>query len=177
MKAVLVAYSSWTGATREIAETIASELGVSGARVELCRASKVKTLGSYGAVALLIPIHVGMIPGEIKRFVHRYRAELAKMPVAFGVVCLAVTEDNEENRDAVSGYIAKVRALAPEIEPALDIGVLGGAVRMNTPEFKRLFPLLKTPLKALAEKPDKRDWDAIRAWARTVKAEICLPEA
>ena len=54
----------------------------------------------------------------------------------------------------------------------MDVGLLGGAVLADTPEFKRLFPLLKIPVKAMAEQPDGRAWEAVRVWAKGLKSKL-----
>jgi len=87
-------------------------------------------------------------------------------------VCLAVTDATEESRTAMDGYIHKMRQIAPEISPLVDVRLFGGAVLLDTPEFKHLFPLLKAPVKALAAKPDHRDWDAIRGWTKLLEPKL-----
>jgi hypothetical protein len=60
----------------------------------------------------------------------------------------------------------------------VDEALFAGAVLGDTPEFKRLFPLLKIPVKAMAEStPDHRDWEAIRAWAVALRPRLLAAEA
>ena len=96
---------------------------------------------------------------------------LARVPVAHFCVCLAAAEDTEENRTATAGYLEKLRQAAPEVEP-VDVGLFAGAVLNDTEEFKRLFPLLRIPVMAMAEEPDHRDWEAIRAWAEGLRPKL-----
>jgi hypothetical protein len=52
----------------------------------------------------------------------------------------------------------------------VDIGLFAGAVLNDTQEFKRLFPF-KFVAGAMAQnQQDHRDWEAIRAWAKGVRA-------
>jgi menaquinone-dependent protoporphyrinogen oxidase len=172
MYSILIVYATWTGATRTIAEAIAAELQGPETRADVIRASRVKDLTPYQAIVVMAPIHMGQLPGEIKRFIGSRRGILAKLPLAYGIVCLAVTDDTEENRAAASGYADKMRAIAPELQPATEVKLFGGAVLSDTPEYKRIFPLFRGPVKALAEKPDHRDWEEIRSWAKLILPKL-----
>jgi menaquinone-dependent protoporphyrinogen IX oxidase len=122
-------------------------------------------------------VHMGMLTREATRFLRRHRKALAQVPVAYFLVCLAAAEDTAENRQSVEGYVTKLRETAPEVEP-VDVKVFAGAVLADTEEFKRLFPLLKVPVTAMAEStPDHRDWEAIRAWADALYGKLGARDA
>lgn len=168
---VLVTYSTWGGATHSIAEAIAEALRTSGRKVDVIEASEVRDLTAYRAVVIGAGVHAGYLHGDMAKFLKRHRLMLSQMPVAYFVVCMTMREDTPSNRQQAEAYLDRVRRQVPEIKP-IAVGLFAGAVLTSGPDFERLpFPL-KWVYRALAPLGDARNWEAIRAWAQHLDAQL-----
>ncbi len=163
---VLVVYATWTGVTREVAEAVAKRLEADGASVTVAEASKVKDVAPYDAVVVGHSVHAGKLAGHSVRFGKRFADALAQRPVAWFLMSLTMAEDTPENRAKAMEYLNTARAASPQVEPVA-VGLFGGAVRLDSEEYRKLFPLFKGIAKKVAESApvDKLDWAEIDAWA------------
>lgn len=165
---ILIAYASWTGATHEVADAIAAEYAHRGLVADVRPAGEVKDLAGYDAVILGTGVHAGNLPGPILRFAQENAAALSNMPTAIFLLCLTMAEDTPENRATALGYLAPLRAKAPQMTP-VDIGLFGGAVLTEGKDFNRQDPIRKMMERNMAKTaPDARNWDSIGAWAGRV---------
>jgi menaquinone-dependent protoporphyrinogen oxidase len=82
-KRVLVAHGSNNGATEGIAETVARVLRQEGLLAEARPARAVTSLNPYDAVVVGGALYTGRWHRDTRRFVRRYREDLAVRPVWF----------------------------------------------------------------------------------------------
>jgi menaquinone-dependent protoporphyrinogen oxidase len=168
----LVAYGSWAGSTAEVAEAIAGELRTGGASVDVRPAREVTDLGPYAAVVLGGAVRAGRLHADVARFVARHQAALVGMPVAYFVACLTMKGGTPESRAASDKFLDGLRGRFPDVKPVA-VGLFGGALRCDADSLSKLplgQRLVLTAMKKMAG--DYRDWDAIRQWAREVRAKI-----
>jgi len=161
-RSVLVAYATKEGSTREVAEAIAGTLRAEGLEVELHAAGEVGDVGGYDGVVLGGALYMARWHPDARRFLRRHRKALAALPVAvFGMGPLTLAE-----RDVAGSRRQLERALAktPEVHP-VSVAIFGAVVD----PAKLHFPFSHMPA------TDARDWDAIRAWAEEVAAELGAP--
>ena len=156
---VLVAYATKHGTTEEVAETVAEELRGLGLEVELAELRKVRDLDGYRAVVIGAPLYMGRWHADARKFLKRHRKALEELPVA--VFALGPLKNTEEQVAGSRKQLDKALALAPELRPAT-VEVFVGAVDPSK---------LRFPFNKMAAE-DNRDWDTIRAWARSLPGEL-----
>jgi len=162
-RAVLVAFATMYGSTKEVAEAIASALRNAGVDVDVKPARDVKRLDGYGAVVLGAPLIVGKLQKDARGFLSRHEKALKELPVAlFALGPCKEPRDEDEWRDC-RGQLDKVLAELGWLKPVA-AELFGG----------RFDPaLLKFPFNKMAgSQPasDARDWSAIEAWAAGLPA-------
>jgi len=171
MSKILVAYASFAGATREVAEAVARELENGGAAVEVRPAREVTDLSDYRAVVVGSAIRVAKLHPHAISFIKRHAIALSQRPVAYFIVCLTLQDETEENRQTVAGYLDAIKQEVPQVRP-LDVGLFAG--KLDPKKLNLLFRLMMKATKA--PEGDFRNWPAIQAWAQQIRPAL-MPES
>jgi menaquinone-dependent protoporphyrinogen oxidase len=177
-KKILVAYATWAGTTRGVADAIAKDLMYKKTIVEVSRAGLVKDINTYDAVVLGTSIHAGRTVGDFNKFLHRFYEPLKGKKLAYFVVCANMFTDNEQNRAETLGWLNKVLVGLDDLKP-VDIGMFAGGVVTEGEDYQRLNFIVKAIIGSMKEsiikqynKSDLRDWDKISQWAKDLKKKL-----
>lgn len=186
-KKFLVAYTTNAGSTREVAETVADELGKGGAAVDVQRLEKVTDLNPYQAVVVGAPMILGWHRGATK-FLKQHQQALSQIPVAYFFTAMSLTETGKnllegvpveidpdlpkdpknpsrlgfrENYSTVDHYLGPVLHAVPKVKP-VSVGIFGGKVDYTQ---LKLLHMLFVMLIVGSQPGDRRNWTAIQKWA------------
>lgn len=164
---ILVAFASRTDSTAEIARAIGDTLATRGVQVDVLPMQAVRDLAPYRAVIAGSAIRTSKWLPEAMQFLRDHRAELARKPFATFTVCITLAMANDAKyRAVVAQWIAPARALIQPVSEGLFAGRL---------DFSKLPVNLDTLLLRAAvaagifPRGDRRDWNAIRAWAEQTR--------
>lgn len=164
-KPILVTWATRSGSTAEVAQTVADVLRAGGLAVQSRPVGDVKALEGYGAVVLGIPLYIGRLHKDGRRFLSAFRKELAVRPVALFV--LGPVHEKVEEFVAARQQLDKQLAHYPWFAP-ITTEIFGG--RWDPQRLGFPFSLLP----ALNQVPgsDARNWVAIHAWAETLRSRL-----
>ena len=163
-RTILVAYATKHGSTREVAETIAEVLRADGYDVTVRPASDITELDDVEAVVLGGALYTGRWHRDARRFLSRFRGELAARRLAvFGMGPKTMsTEDVAGSRDQLGRALQSF----PDLRPVAT-AVFGGVIDPS----RLRFPFSHLPAS------DARDWRQIRRWAAEVSAAFAAERA
>lgn len=178
MQKLLVAYSTWAGSTRQIAETIKNELQNFNIQVTINDARDVTSISDYQCVILGSSIHMGQVSGDFKKFLKRFQKSLLNIPTAFFVVSFNMIEDTEKNRSETMNWLLRATNNYINIKP-ISIGLFAGAAVTEGDEFSKLNILVKKMIESMKSsmisqhgKSDFREPDKIQQWAKELINKI-----
>ena len=168
-KKILVAYASKAGSTVGVAEAIGKTLAESGASVDVREVKQVADLSPYHAVVVGSAIRGGKWLPEAMQFVQTHQATLAQKPFAAFLVCMTLTISNDKYRGHVADFLRPVRALAKPVSEGLFAGALDIS---KVPSFRDRLKFRLSVAFGIWSEGDHRDWNAIRAWADSVRPAL-----
>ncbi|MFF2317586.1 flavodoxin domain-containing protein [Arthrobacter sp. NPDC058097] len=169
--AVLVAYASAQGSTREIAQHVAERMSAALGEVECRSVEQIDSVSGYGAVVVGSAIHNQAWLSPAVEFLAQHGPELAERPVwAFSVGM------SDGLPKLFRGRGAELQKQRLEQTQFHDVPLRGHAVFSGVYEASQL----SAPLGALFRLTggrfgDLRDWAAIDAWADQIAAELAKP--
>ena len=164
---ILVTYASRGGSTAGVAEAIGKTLADIGASVEVRPLQDVTDLAPYRAVVAGSAIQGKRWLPEAMRFMQTHRAALAQKPFAAFLVCMTLAMKNADKyRPFVADFMQPVRALVQPVSEGLFAGVLD--IR-TIPSFGDRLKFHLSVAFGVWSEGDHRDWNAIRAWAESIR--------
>lgn len=169
MSKILVTYASRTGSTVGVAEVIGQTLLESGAEVDVRLMEDVKDLYSYDVVVAGSPIRDGKWLPEAMQFVQVNQQVLLQKPFALFVVCMTLAMKNADYHQGVKAWLQPVRALVRPVSEGYFAGVLN---IKKVPTLRQRLMFQVSVATGVWSEGDHRDWDAIRAWAKELAAQI-----
>jgi len=185
--AVLVAYATKHGATREIAERIAEKLDAAGLQAVARPAKAAGDLASYDAFVVGSAVYNFHWMKEATQFLRRNRDVLAARPVwLFSSGPLGTEATDAQGRDLREVSVASPEDAPPmfkraaqemaELQEAIkarDHRVFFGAFHRGKPkDMSERLVLLMPAARAAVPEGDFRDWQEIEAWAEGIAQEL-----
>jgi menaquinone-dependent protoporphyrinogen oxidase len=166
MSDILVTYVTKKGSTAEIAQAIAKELQAAGHTADTIEIKNVTTLSGYKGIVIGGPMYLGHVDSNVKKFSIKHSGELAKVPVAGFVVCIAAASNDPE------GMAWAEKALHKALDPLrlVDEAIFAGKL---DPEKLSWFQRWITK-NVNSPVGDFRDWEVIAAFARGLPVKMKL---
>lgn len=163
---ILVTYASRNGSTVGVAGAIGKILAESGAQVDGLTMREVSDLAPYRAVVASSAIQAAQWLPEAVQFIQAHQAELACRPFAAFLVCMTLAMKKGDYREQVAAWLNPVCALVKPVSKGLFAGVL------DMHKLHSLGDRLKFRVSVAMgvwSEGDHRDWNAIRAWAESLR--------
>jgi menaquinone-dependent protoporphyrinogen oxidase len=187
MNRILVTYATMAGSTAEVAQAIAAACEATGAQVDVKPVAADPSPEGYDAVIVGGPMIVGW-HRQALGYVKRHRSAWSRTPLAVFVLAMSLTQPAEtvvdglpivvdaglpkpphlpgrlsfrERHTQLGRYVGPILAAARPGRP-VSVGVFGGRLEYGRlPWWGVLFAM------GVIQAPagDRRDWEAIQAWA------------
>lgn len=155
MKKILIAYGTVAGSTKEVAEAVAEVLNAHNYEATPAPVEAITGLEGYDGLVLGSSVRAFHLLPKTTRFVRKFKKQIEKIPYAIFLICLVMSEDNDERRlTAMKFTKPMVKVKAP-----LSIGLFGGVM-----DPSKLTGYARGMFKN-SSYADKRDWGKINSWA------------
>jgi len=163
---ILVTYSSCTGSTADIAETIGEILSDNGAQVEVRLMHNVKDLSSYNAIVIGSAIQGAKWLPEALQFIEMNKETLIQKPVAIFSVCMTLAMKNgDKYRQGIADWLNPVRKLVKPVSEEIFAGVL------NINQIESFIQRIKFRISVALgvwKEGDHRNWKKKKKWANSL---------
>ena len=162
---VLLAYATRFGSTQEVAETVAASLREAGLKVDLQLMRQVESIEQYEVVVLGAAIYNTKWHADAHQFLAQHQAALKQRLVA--IFTLGPMSSSAAAKRNSRRQLDKELAKYPWLKPVA-VEIFAGKYDPKKPGmgfFERLLPAR-----------DYRDWEAIRAWANALPAQLVHAE-
>ena len=158
---ILLAYASRFGSTQEVAETLTTALRAAGLEVDIQPMQEVKNLDNYDAVVLGAAIYNARWHPNAHQFLAQHQEALRQRSVVIFALGPLSTSDAamRRSRRQLDSELVKYSWLKP-VAVEMFVGKYDPA-KPGMGFFERLVPA-----------SDHRDWNAIRAWANALAAQL-----
>jgi menaquinone-dependent protoporphyrinogen oxidase len=199
MKRILVTYATMAGSSAEVAQVIAEEIRRDGLQVDVLPIREAGEPAAYDAVVVGGPMIMGWHRDALG-YLKRHRRAWPQIPLAVFLQAISLTDTGETTVDGVavtiddrlpkppadparlsfreryaqlSRYVRPILNAARPSRPA-SVGVFGGRM-----EYGRLkwWAVLFVQVIIQAPAGDRRNWEAIRAWAAGLPTALGLEES
>ena len=190
MSNILIAFSTNSGSTAEIADAVAGQLIRDGHTAEVKPIPDVTTLDNYDAVIVGAPMIFGW-HATARRFVRKFQEELANKKVAYFACAMSLTEVPGDHlpdvpltidpslaaapqksgklsikeRFTSRGYYLKPMLSAASAVKPLNIAFFNGKLEMfRLKWWQAAFVMIVIQAAA----GDYRDWEVIKTWSKSI---------
>jgi menaquinone-dependent protoporphyrinogen oxidase len=164
---ILVAYATQCGSTEEIARVVFRDLVARGCSGDVASVGQVKSVFGYDSILVGSAVHYYHWLPEAVDFVNRYRTGLSRVPNAFFTVHFLNTGNDDDSKRKRLSYLDDVRAI---VKPGAEVYFAG---KLDTSKLG-FFDRIGCRLMGMHDE-DKRDWNAIHAWANSVFVSLEKP--
>ena len=166
-KKVLVTYSTRTGSTKGVAESMGTTLSGLGEDVDVAPMQEVTDLSQYSAVIAGSAIQAGKWLPEAVSFINSHQHDLNNKHFAAFLACitLAMPKGNSYS-GTVSSWLQPVRDI---VKPVSE-GLFTGTLHLNKiPSFSDRLKFRISIMTGVWTEGDHRDWESIDKWTKDLK--------